>query len=134
MKRDQVLKELNESAIESARLEKKFRQVLFHFLVSATIIIIGQTLIYSKIIPSYNGASLTVLYIVCILTVIAGGIVLPFGKLSQEKIDQQFQKILKKALEDDQNELENINKREIELREEIGILRKIQFDSIDYES
>ena len=125
MEKKEVIEKLKADATRTARLDKKARQFVFIFIPLFIIILASYTLIYWGIIPSYNGRFLGGVLIAVMLILFASSKFLPFGKISEEKINKYFQEKLSSKLKANQDEMEEINTRKFKLEEEQRILNEL---------
>lgn len=122
MTKEKLIEELMAKASETARVEKKSRQFLS--------IIIPTTIAFLILFAfgCYNIVSAKIVggaFIVFIIILFASGNFLPFGKISEEKINKYFQEKLSVRLKETQRYLDNINIQKLKLEKELKLLKEV---------
>ncbi|MGE5425871.1 MAG: hypothetical protein ACM3PZ_02260 [Bacillota bacterium] len=117
MEKEELIRRLKESAIGSARIEKKSRQFKFAIIPLPIILLAEGFIINSEIV--FPCICLTTLLYLFLL------VLAPAGKISEEKIHKYFQKKLSDELEDVQQELDLASVKKSYLEEEIRLLNEV---------
>ena len=125
MKKDFIIEELREKAKEDVRDKKKSKQLLF-VAISVFVLLIFSWFLYC-FFPGINSIKsfMPAVFLCSLGLIILSGVILSFGKISEEKVDKAFKDLLSRRKKNREEELRLANKRIDELREEIEILEEI---------
>lgn len=122
MTKEKLIEELTTKATGTARMEKKSRQFLQIVFPALVLFLICYALACFDVLSMKILAGALIGFMVVMF---ACGIFLPFGKISEEKINKYFQEKLSSRLKDVQSDLDNINNRKPKLEEELKLLKEI---------
>ena len=127
-----MMKELKQKAEKTARLDKKSKQFLFVAILLWVFFVACWMIVSFRPSVSYNGVFMGVAGLIFLCLLITCGIILPFGKISEEKVEKYFKDELSQRIKDDQEELVRVSEelvrvseRQIQLNEELKILKEL---------
>lgn len=124
-RKENVVKELRQKAEETARLDKKSKQFLFAAIPLFIGLMACYLIISFRPAISYNGMFMGAALLIFLCSIILCGIFLPFGKISEEKVERYFKDKLSQRIKDDEDELVRVSERKDELIEELKILKEL---------
>ena len=120
--KEKLIEELMTKATGTARMEKKSRQFVQIVFPALVLFLICYSLACFDVISMKILTGALIGFMVVMFTC---GIFLPFGKISEEKINKYFQEKLSSKLKDIQGDLDYINNRKPKLEEELKLLKEI---------
>jgi len=122
MTKEKLIEELTTKANETARMEKKSRQFLLIFAPLVIVFFIIYTFAWFDVVSMQ---ALGGLFILLIFALFACGNLLPFGKISEEKVKKYFKDKLSQRIKDNEEELVRVSSRKEELNEDLKILKEL---------
>lgn len=126
MEKEKLIEELNEKAKETARLDKKSKQFVYIAIPLFIIFMACWFIISFYPAISYNGMFMGLAGSILLLLLVACGIYLPIGKISEKKVEKYFKEKLSQRIDDSTEELARVRERKSELEKELTILKEIQ--------
>lgn len=125
MEKESIIKELKQKAEETARLDKKLKQFLFVAIPLFVVFMACWIIVSFRPAISYNGMFMGGAGSIFLCLLIACGLYLPLGKISEEKVEKYFKDKLSQRIKDGEEELVRVSERQDELNEELKILKEL---------
>ena len=125
MKKEFIIEQLRKTAQGDVRDKKKAKQLLF-VAIPAFVLLMFSWFLYC-FFPGINSIKsfMPAVFFCSLGLIILSGVILPFGKISEEKVDKAFEDRLSQRKKNREEEFSSVIERVNELREEIEILKEI---------
>lgn len=123
--KESLLEELEKKAREIAMLEKKFKQFLFVAIPLFCVFLLCCVIVSLYPSISYNGMFLGISGAILCCLLFLSGMILPFGKISEDKVKKYFKAALEQKIKAAEEELVLVTNRKPKLEEELKLLKEI---------
>lgn len=128
MEKETVIKELKQEAETEIQSNKKSQQLLIVVILLLIFFVVYWLVISARptIIPNTTFMeAMESIGATCLFIIIIFGVFLPFGKISQDKLNMYFKYKLQQRIKSKENELEQADGKKDKIVEELEILKEI---------